>query len=191
MDSYMGTIMAWAPNFVPRSWMYCQGQTLSINSNTALFSLIGTVYGGNGVTTFQLPNLSGRVAVGAGPLAGGSTYVIGQTAGTEQVSLTIGQLPQHIHAASLTSITINASNGDATDHNPSSTANVIAGPYDTVNGVPFAGFNGGPANTPLGVAGSGGVTVAPTGNNLPVSILQPYLAVNYIICTQGIFPPRN
>ena len=200
MDIYMGTIVAWAPSFAPKNWMYCQGQILSISSNTALFSLLGTVYGGNGTTTFQLPNLSGRVAVGAGALPGGSTYVIGQASGSEHVSLTISQLPSHTHTAVVSSlvinsITIKASSQDATDHAPSATANSLAAPIYIGDGSQVAGFNNSAPNTALNVAASGTisgtVTNALTGGNLPIPIIQPYLALNYIICTQGVFPPRN
>jgi len=199
MDSYMGTIVAWAPNFAPSQWLLCQGQTLSISQNTALFALLGTTYGGNGTTTFQLPNLSGRVPVGAGQLPGGSSYVLGQASGTESVSLTIPQLPSHTHTSvvsslSVNSITIKASSLDATDHAPSATINTIAAPVDN-DGTPGTGFNNKVPDIALSVAGSatvsGSVTNGLTGNNIPVSILQPYLAVNYIICTQGLFPPRN
>ena len=188
----MGTILAWAPNFAPQYFQFCKGQTLSISQYSALFAILGTTYGGNGVSTFQLPNLSGRVPVGAGQSGGTSNYVLGQIGGTESVTLTINQLPAHTHVASLSSVTVMASSLDATDHYPSTTANVIAGPYDTSNLIPYAGFNSGPADTALNVGGGGGaVTVNPTGSGTAVSLLQPYLAINYIICIQGLFPPRN
>ena len=195
----MGTILAWAPNFAPQNFQYCKGQLLSISQYSALFALLGTTYGGNGVSTFQLPNLSGRVPVGAGQLPGGSTYVLGQMAGVEQVTLITPQLPAHTHIATVSSLTINsitikASSQDATDHAPSATAGSIAAPLDG-SGDQNLGFNGIAPDTALNVAASGTiagtVTNGLTGNNQPVSIMQPYLAVNYIICTQGIFPPRN
>ncbi|WP_158996386.1 phage tail protein [Mucilaginibacter sp. L196] len=200
MDTYMGTIVAWAPNYAPQSWMYCQGQTLSISSNNALFAIIGTTYGGNGQTTFQLPNLAGRVPVGVGTGAGLSTYALGQVGGTEKVTLNISQLPSHTHAATVSgmvvnSITIQASSQDATDHAPSVTANSLAAPIYLGDGTTVAGFNNSAPDTALNVAASatisGTVTNALTGGNLPVPIVQPYLALNYIICVQGIFPPRN
>ena len=199
MDMYMGTILAWAPNFAPQNFQYCKGQLLSISQYSALFALLGTTYGGNGTSTFQLPNLSGRVPVGAGQSGGTSNYVLGQTGGTESVTLTINQLPAHTHVATvaslaINSITIKASSQDATDHNPSATANSIAAPIDS-DGTQALGYNGIVPDTALNVAAagtiSGTVTNGLTGNNQPVSILQPYLAVNYIICTQGLFPPRN
>jgi len=173
----MGTIVAWAPNFAPSNWALCQGQTLSISQNTALFAIIGTTYGGNGTTTFQLPNLSGRIPIGAGTVPG--------------QSLTIAQLPSHTHTGTISSVTIKASATEATDLLPSSSANVLAGPYDTVGLNAYAGFTAATPDTALNTAFTGSVTNSLTGTNQPVNILPPYLGVNYIICTQGLFPPRN
>lgn len=200
MDTYMGTIVAWAPTYAPSQWLFCQGQTLSISQNTALFALLGTTYGGNGQTTFQLPNLAGRVPIGAGSGLGLSPYSLGQVGGTEKVTLSINQLPSHTHVATVSSlavnsITIKASSQDATDHAPSATASSIAAPIYINDGSQVAGFNNSAPDTALSVAASatisGTVTNALTGGNLPVPILQPYLALNYIICVQGVFPPRN
>jgi len=187
----MGTIVAWAPNFAPRYWSLCQGQTLSISSNTALFSLLGTTYGGNGVSTFQLPNLSGRVPIGAGQGAGLPTVVLGEIGGSQSVTLNINQLPSHTHIGTITSVVIKASATEATDLLPSSTANVLAGPFDPVGLNAYAGFTAAVPDTALNTAFSGNVTNSPTGGNQPVSILPPYLGLNYIICTQGVFPSRN
>jgi len=187
----MGTIVAWAPNFAPSNWALCQGQTLSISQNTALFAIIGTTYGGNGTTTFQLPNLSGRIPIGAGTVPGQSAIALGQTGGTQTVSLTIAQLPSHTHTGTISSVTIKASATEATDLLPSSSANVLAGPYDTVGLNAYAGFTAATPDTALNTAFTGSVTNSLTGTNQPVNILPPYLGVNYIICTQGLFPPRN
>jgi microcystin-dependent protein len=200
METYMGTIVAWAPNYAPSQWLFCQGQTLSISANNALFAILGTTYGGNGTTTFQLPNLAGRVPVGAGSGPGLTTYTLGEVGGTEKVTLNITNLPSHTHVATvaglaINSITIKASSQDATDHAPSPTANSIAAPIYIGDGSQVAGFNNVAPDTALSVAASGTVsgtvTNALTGGNIPVPIIQPYLALNYIICTQGIFPPRN
>ena len=196
----MGTIVAWAPNYAPSQWLFCLGQTLSISANNALFAILGTTYGGNGTTTFQLPNLAGRVPVGVGTGAGLTTYTLGEVGGTEKVTLNITNLPSHTHVATvaglaINSITIKASSQDATDHAPSPTANSIAAPIYINDGSQVAGFNNVAPDTALSVAASGTisgtVTNALTGGNIPVPIIQPYLALNYIICTQGIFPPRN
>ena len=200
METYMGTIVAWAPNYAPSQWLFCLGQTLSISANNALFAILGTTYGGNGTTTFQLPNLAGRVPVGVGTGAGLTTYTLGEVGGTEKVTLNITNLPSHTHVATvaglaINSITIKASSQDATDHAPSPTANSIAAPIYIGDGSQVAGFNNVAPDTALSVAASGTVsgtvTNALTGGNLPIPIIQPYLALNYIICTQGIFPPRN
>jgi microcystin-dependent protein len=200
METYMGTIVAWAPNYAPSQWLFCLGQTLSISANNALFAILGTTYGGNGTTTFQLPNLAGRVPVGVGTGAGLTTYTLGEVGGTEKVTLNITNLPSHTHVATvaglaINSITIKASSQDATDHAPSPTANSIAAPIYIGDGSQVAGFNNVAPDTALSVAASGTisgtVTNALTGGNIPVPIIQPYLALNYIICTQGIFPPRN
>ncbi|RYY14457.1 MAG: phage tail protein, partial [Cytophagaceae bacterium] len=99
MDSpYLGEIRSIAFGFAPKGWALCNGQLLAVNQNQALFSLLGTTYGGNGQTTFALPNLQGRVPVGTGQLPGGTTYTLGMMAGTESVSLQQGQLPPHTHA---------------------------------------------------------------------------------------------
>ena len=180
-------IMLWPCNFAPLGWNYCDGTTLSIAQNAALFSLLGTTYGGNGQTTFQLPDFRGRVPVGAGSGPGRSTYTLGQAGGNENVTLTIGQMPAHNHPLS---ITISASNVQATAITPSAAANTLAAPYDPVafNGV--NGYVAGAPNVPLNV-GPLPATTGITGSNLPTPILQPYLAVNYVIALQGIFPSRN
>lgn len=97
MEGYIGEIRLWSANFAPRNWAFCNGQTLSISSNTALFSVLGTTYGGNGQTTFALPNLAGRVAVGAGYGPGLTNRILGEQSGSESVSLVANQLPSHTH----------------------------------------------------------------------------------------------
>jgi microcystin-dependent protein len=198
MDAYMGLITAWAPSYAPSQWLFCQGQTLSISSNNALFALLGTTYGGNGQTTFQLPNLAGRVPVGVG--TGLSTYFLGQTGGSEKIVLNINQMPAHTHIATVSNMTINsitikASSQDATDHAPSATANTLAAPIYIGDGTQVAIFNNSVPDTALNVAASatisGTVTNSLTGGTDVVPLLQPFLALNYIICVQGIFPPRN
>src|SRR5215510_8922011 len=105
MDAFIGMIVMFGGNFAPRGWAFCNGQLLSIAQNTALFSILGTTYGGNGQTTFALPNLQGRVAIHPGQSPGTSNYVLGESAGTESVTLTTNQMPMHTHAAT---VTINA-----------------------------------------------------------------------------------
>lgn len=177
-EPFIGEIIMFGGNFAPRGWALCNGQLLSIAQNTALFSILGTTYGGDGQTTFALPNLQGRVAIHPGQGPGLSPYVLGQIGGTENVTLTTNQMPLHTHTA-----TVNAAEAPQTvTDNPK-------------GGVP-AGSTGGPqvyGAAPDGATtmNAGMVTNAPAGGSQPFSIIQPYLCVNFIIALQGIFPSRN
>ena len=208
MDEYIGIIKCFAGNFAPRTFMFCAGQTLAISSNSALFAILGTTYGGNGQTTFQLPDLRSRVPIGAGQGVGLSTYQLGQKGGVESVTLGINQLPQHNHTAVFTptgggsgaAVTLKASNKEATQSIPGTAgANTLAAPYypdapGAVNGyvndpaptVPITGISGGGG----GITG-GSVAIGNNGGSQPFSILQPYLGLNYVITVQGLFPSRN
>ena len=180
-DTFLGAVHMFAGNFAPYGYAFCQGQILPIASNQALFALLGTTYGGDGIQTFGLPNLSGRSALGTGQGIGLPPVIQGQIGGTENASLTVQNLPSHTHLAT---ITINAAN----DNGPRSN--------NPDGSVPDS--NGG--QTPLYAAASDGTTMSPqtatatmgtAGNSLPVSIRNPYLGVNFIIALQGIFPSRN
>ena len=168
-EPYIGEIRAVGFNFAPKNWALCNGQILSIAQNQALFSILGTTYGGNGVTTFALPDLRSRVPVhfGNGP---GSSYTLGQTGGVEGVTLTLNQIPSHTH-------TVKAA---ATATQPVAAGNFPAGPPAGSNlyGPPTSG------NLDPNVVGLGGGSQAHSN-------LQPYLVVNYVICLFGIFPSRN
>lgn len=187
----MGTIKIFAFDFAPRTWAFCNGQLLSIAQNTALFSLLGTTYGGNGTTTFGLPDLRGRSMVGAGQ-AGGMSINWGEVGGTESSSLTLNTMPGHAHTlangvASVTT-TINAATGGTITNdsdngtNPfasgGSTANIYSEPIATTSGI-----NGAKST----IAGS----TASIGNNLPFNIRNPYLAMNHCILLNGLYPSRN
>ena len=192
---FIAAIIQFAGNFAPRSWAFCQGQTLAIAQNTALFSLLGTTYGGNGQTTFQLPDFRGRVPVGTGQGPGLANVVLGELAGSPSTTLTTGQLPAHTHSFSGASSTLTAAIGTtkATLQSPA-VGSLLARTADnntTTNSQPAIYA---PAGTALGntlgglnVAG----TVGATGSGQPVSILQPYLGMNFIIAIQGIYPSRN
>jgi microcystin-dependent protein len=190
MEPFLSMILLWPCNFNPRGWAFCQGQLLSIAQNTALFSLLGTTYGGNGQTTFALPDFRGRVPVGAGQGPVTSMFDLGQAAGTESTTLTINQMPAHTHAVAI-SITVKASNAQATDSAPSATVNTPAAPYDTLNASAIAGYNNQPPNTALNTGSAAAGVTAVAGNSQPVPIMQSYLAVNYIIALEGIFPSRD
>ena len=172
---FIGQITMFGGNFAPRSYAFCSGQILSIAQNTALFSILGTTYGGNGQTTFALPNLQGRVPIHPGQGAGLSNYSLGQQSGTESTTLLIGNLPAHNHPATVTS---NASSGSASDTLP--TGNFLAADNQYKN----------TSNTTLN-ANAVTVAVGATGGGQPINNLQPYLCINFLIALQGVFPSRN
>jgi microcystin-dependent protein len=169
-DQFIGEIRMVGFNFAPYGWALCNGQTLAISQNTALFSLLGTYYGGDGVTTFQLPNLQSRVPLHQGQGVGLSPYVVGQNGGFESITLTSQQMPQHNHTVA--TATTSSSNKPANNY----WADAAGGNM----------YSAGPATGTLN-----GQAMSYQGNGLPHSNLQPYLAVSFIIATQGIFPPRN
>ncbi len=180
MDPYLAQVIIFAGNFAPRGWMYCHGQLLSIAENTALFSLVGTTYGGDGQVTFGLPDLQGRVPVGTGTGPGRSSYDLGQVSGTEQVTLFTGNLPAHNHPATLTA-SVGVSGAGATADDPD-------GALLTTTNAPF--YATGAAGGRLGGTTST-VAIGPAGSNAGFSNKSPYLVINYIICTEGIYPSRN
>lgn len=179
---FLGEVKMFAGNFAPRGWAFCEGQLLAISSNTALFSIIGTIYGGDGRTTFGLPDLRGRSAIGVGRGPGLSTIVQGTTGrgGVEEVTLTNLNLPSHSHTIR-------------------NTGNAVLEKGNT--SVPTNNYH---ANTRLEKSyhdGSGGVTLGntrgvqttteATGNQRSFNIRDPYLGIRYIICVEGVFPSRN
>ena len=170
-NPFLGEIRMFAGNFAPKGWALCNGQLMSIAQNTALFSILGTTYGGNGQTTFGLPNMQSRAPIHAGQGTGLSNYVLGEMIGVENVGLTINNLPTHTHS-------LLGSSGGGTQASPS-------------GGVPAVKSTG----TSMNYAGSANVTmggaIGTTGGNLPISIIQPVLCVNFIIALQGIFPSRS
>jgi microcystin-dependent protein len=171
-EPFIGQITLFAGNFAPRGWAFCNGQLLSIQQNTALFSLLGTTYGGNGQTTFALPDLRGRAPISAGQAPGLSNYVLGQSGGTETTTLTINQIPAHVHT------TVAVSSPD-----PGTTTNPANAVLANSGEVPIYG-----TSNPQQLAGP---TTGLSGSNQPFSNLSPYLTLNYIIALQGIYPPRD
>ena len=177
----MGMIALFGFNFAPKGWMFCNGQLLSIAQNSALFALLGTTYGGDGQTTFALPNLQSRVPLGMGTGPGLSNYQIGQTGGSENVTMSTNQMPAHNHA-------LTGSGNAATANNIRGSVlaqpNGVASPSeDTVAVNAYA-----PAGNAV-VADPSAIGL--TGGNQPMPVMQPYLAMNYCIAVQGIFPSRN
>lgn len=197
-DGTISEIRMFAADFEPKYWAFCRGQLLNINSNQALFALLGTTYGGNGVTTFGLPDLRGRVVIGTGQSnVSGITRSNGTVGGEENHTLLINEMPMHTHNGNLTgSGKMSVSSAPASLTTPVAGA-AIASPIKATgrSSTPLLGFNNAQPNVALGTAslsmGQLTVTNAITGGSLPHSNMQPYLGMNYIICLQGIFPSRN
>jgi microcystin-dependent protein len=192
MDPFLSTILIWPPNFAPRGWALCAGQLMSISQNTALFSLIGTMYGGDGVQTFQLPDLRSRVPLGAGQGIGLSTYSVGQSGGTENVSLTISALAAHTHTATPAglSATVPAVTAGGTTNQPTPSV-ALATPTDAARNPLNIYSNATPTQNLAPGTVTGSISVGSAGGGQPHANIQPYLAVNYIIALQGIFPSRS
>jgi len=177
-DQFIGQIALFPYDFAPLGWADCQGQLLSITQNTALFSLLGTNFGGDGVRTFALPDLQGRVAIGQGPAVGGSSYDIGESGGVETVTLGANQLPAHSHSLQATTALVNI--------------NTPAGAVlaTVAKGAPTSRdkgeiYNTGTANTTLVPA-----SIVSLGGNGPHDNVQPLLTLRYCIALNGMFPPR-
>jgi microcystin-dependent protein len=178
----IGEIRAFAGSFAPSGWQLCNGQLLQIASNTTLYALIGTTYGGDGITTFALPDLRGRLIVNQGQRPGLTNRVIGQPAGVESVTLTTANLPAHSHTAVVNTNTANTN---------VPTNNYLAAPVDTT--VPADTMLLYLPNTfsSLTVVPLDSTTVSSTGSGLPHENRMPYLTINYIIALVGVFPSRN
>ena len=165
---YVGEIRLFAGNFAPAGWMVCEGQLLPISENETLFQLIGTTYGGDGQSTFALPDLRGRVPIHQGTGAGLSNRILAETGGVEQVTLTVNQIPNHTHS-------FLTSNAPGTQSNP---AGAVPGQSPSVTlyieEAPTVSLNA--------------VAVSPGGGSQPHSNLQPYLCLHFIISLFGIFP---
>ncbi len=176
MEGTIAEIRLFAGNFAPRNWAFCAGQILPIAQNTALFSLLGTTYGGNGQTTFALPDFRGRVAVGTGQGPGLPSITLGQVAGEVAHTLITTEIPAHNH-------TLGAHNNDlANQSNP--TGNFLG--VGQTGGQTLNMYSSVAPNTTLNQA-----EIGLTGGSQPHNNMQPYLGMNYIICLFGIFPSRN
>ena len=191
-EPFIGMLMLVPYNFAPRGWAFCNGQIMSISQNTALFSLLGTTFGGDGQVTFALPDLRGRVPLGVGQGPGLSNYVLGQVAGTETQTLTTSNMPPHSHTLANLKATVNIV----------STAGNQQGPKDNVLAKEAAGVTatyatppqGFPPNPPDKMADAA-VTMSgatdPAGGGQPFDMHTPYLAMNYCIAITGVFPSRS
>jgi len=201
MEGTIGEIRLFAGTFAPRGWAICTGQSMSIQAYTALFSILGTNYGGDGRSTFFLPNFSGRTAIGAGQSPGTSDYVVGEEGGTPSVTLLITELPVHNHAAVLGTSTPGSATVSVSISSSADTS-TAAGNYlgMSSDGTYFA-----PGTAPTiamasqelsftSVTGGSqitGFTIATNGSSGPHNNMQPYLVLNYLICISGDFPVRN
>ena len=181
-NAYIGEIRAFGFNFFPRSWLYCDGRLLSISQNTALFSLLGVQYGGNGTSTFGLPDLRGRVSVGTGNGPGLTPYTVGQIGGIENETILTTEMPAHSHAPYS-----RTKPGTANGHRVP-----VAGDYLTrlnvTSTAPGLIWHTAP-NTNATTLAPQAVGVA--GGSQPHTNIQPILVLNYCICVAGIYPTRN
>jgi microcystin-dependent protein len=179
MEPFLGQIQMFGFNFPPRGWAFCDGQLLPISQNTALFSLLGTTYGGDGVSTFALPDLRGRVAIHPGNGPGLPSISQGEKSGNYQVALNVNHLPSHTHTATAT---VHASSEQGSQEGPGD--NVLA--YDRRETQYSASAPDVTMN-----AESATVTVGNTGGSQPFSIMQPYLGVYHCIALVGVYPSRQ
>ena len=163
---FLGQLMPVSFGFAPKGWALCDGQQMSISQNQALFSLLGTTYGGNGQTTFALPNLQGRVPISSGQ-GSGSNFTIGQTGGAETHTVSLSEMPAHSH-----SVTGTATAGSL----PNAAGNMLANSAMYIS---------------TGNATLAGAAFSNVGGSQPHTNIQPYLVINWVIALQGIFPSRN
>jgi microcystin-dependent protein len=201
-DPYLGEIRMVGFTFAPYGWALCQGQTIAITQNQALFALLGTTYGGNGTSNFNLPDLQGRSPVGTGTGAGLTTINPGDEGGQENASLTINNLPSHTHVATVSggitvsgAVTIPASSASGNTSNTPSPTAVLGAP--TYSGHDVSLYSTNTPNTslaPINVTLQGGapsIENSMTGNSMPVALRNPYLGLTCIIALQGLYPTRG
>lgn len=190
MNPFLAQIIMFGGNFAPRGWALCDGQLLPINQNQALFSLLGTTYGGDGRTSFALPDLRGRSPIHAGHGPGLSDIKLGQRGGSETKTLTVLELPNHSHNASTLKGSIGANEEDGNSNDPSGRNFGLA--ETTVAGSNVNPYNS-EANDKVMAANSVGITgnTGTMGSSQPFSIRNPFLGINYIIAMQGTFPSRS
>ncbi|QDE32883.1 MULTISPECIES: phage tail protein [Shewanella] len=210
-EPFIGEIRMFAGNFAPRGWAFCDGHLMSITDNTALFAILGTIYGGNGSTTFGVPDLRGRSPVGVGHGPGLSLIDRAEGGGSEAINMTQAHLPSHSHTSTFTgtpapvSITADVATSTANAMVPPTSGSTAylsatmatAGPSNVVfNGLftetppgttkaQLGGFNGGP------VTSAGTVNIEPTGIGNPIPVRNPYLGINFIIALEGEYPAHN
>ncbi|WP_034060012.1 phage tail protein [Lacinutrix jangbogonensis] len=175
MEPFIGEVSLFGGNFAPRGWAFCDGRLLAISSNSALFSILGTTYGGDGRTTFALPDLRGRSAIAPGTGPGLSTFRLGQRSGQENITLTVNNLPSHTHSIStqLPGFELDPKTTSGDEFTKGSSSFITVGNQSNAQ---ISNSKGEASNT---------------GNQQSFNIRNPYLAVNYIIALQGVFPSRS
>ena len=176
-DPILGMVVFYGCNFAPRGWAFCNGAILPISQNTALFSLLGTTFGGDGRTTFALPNLQGRSPIGFGQGPGLSDYALGETAGVENVTLNSAQIPAHSHF-------LQVANQSGNITSPTNAASIAS--YMDLNGDGGQSYTVAAPNVALSPQ-----TVGMAGGNAAHNNRQPYLGLNFCIAMQGVYPQRN
>jgi len=169
-DPFVAEIRIFPFNFAPKGWAFCDGQTLPLSQNTALFSLLGTTYGGNGLNTFALPNLQGAAPMQPGQGPGLANRDLGESGGSDAVTLLESEIAGHAHATT-------ASQADGTERVPAGQ-------------LPATGIAIGQYGAPANLAGLSPQALSPAGGGLPHNNLMPYLTLNFCIALQGVFPPR-
>lgn len=191
-DPFIGEISLVAFSYAPAGWALCDGRLLPVQQNLALFSLIGKVFGGDGVTTFALPDLRGRAAIGAGAGAHLDNVPLGTYLGVEKTTLLQSNLPAHTHGATFSSAGVRptgySGGGSLTDPSGAVPANPVGDTGAALPAfAPAAEANAGLSPLPV----QGQVTVLPTGSGAPLDIRNPALGLNYIIALEGLYPPRS
>lgn len=196
-DSFIGSILLFSGNFPIKYWAFCSGQLLPINQNQALFSILGTTYGGNGTTNFALPDLRGRVPVGTGQGPGLDNVDLGERGGSNSITLSTGNLPTHTHVPTVTA---------GTGVKPTATLNAVSEPGNTMapggnylsanRSIANAGYHSSGTSVTLHadsikITPDATVTLSTTGSSTPINLMQPYIGLNYIIALTGIFPSRD
>jgi microcystin-dependent protein len=171
MDPFVAEIRIFPFNFAPRGWAFCSGQILPLSQNTALFSLLGTTYGGNGQSNFGLPNLQGRAPMHPGQGPGLSLYDLGESSGTETITLIASEIPSHSHGVMGATIDIADSNVPTNNNIGKASTKV----FNTVGTQVQMNAN----------------SIGITGNSLPHNNMMPYVTLNFCIALQGVFPPRS
>lgn len=201
MEQFLGEILMFGGNFAPLGWAFCNGQLMSISQNTALFSLLGTTYGGDGQTTFGLPDLRGRMPVHPGQGPGLEIVDWGQVWGAGSATLIVSQLPAHAHAIPALPVTAGVTGGvncyTQTGDSRAPAGNLLAGDnggdlmYQSGTTAPNATLAGSSFTGALSGATTAGANTALAGGSQPIGIQPPSLGINFIIATEGIFPSRN